>query len=249
MASFAALAGFELTLQYYLQTWSCEDDHGKGMVLEMPHFELWRLRPIVRIASVCRSRYGNDMSVLCADFGGCKLQDRIKPFFPEQLPDDARAVHDRILRERGYLPGPYQFWLSSAQFADHIEPVEKFLRHDAALDTQQVEVITLVVAHHWDSQYVWSSHAPAALRAGVTADNVDAIRLGQAPEFEREQDNLCYRLAQQLLQARSVPDDLWSQALSGLGEPQVNELLGLLGLYTSVCLTMVAYQVPAKPTA
>ena len=43
-----------------------------------------------------------------------------------------------------------------------------------------------------------------------------------------------------------MPDALWAQAETVLGERGINELLGLLGLYTSVCLTMVTYRMPTK---
>lgn len=34
--------------------------------------------------------------------------------------------------------------------------------------------------------------------------------------------------------------------LDSIGEDGVNEVLGLIGLCTSVCLTMVAYKMPTK---
>jgi 4-carboxymuconolactone decarboxylase len=174
------------------------------------------------------------------------VSERFGDFDPGLLPDEARAVHDRILRDRGYLPGPYRFWLASPGFADRIEPVEDFLRHGVALDERQVEILVLVVARHWRSQYVWSSHAPAALKAGVEPRVVEAIRTGAAPRFERGEDAACHALCQSLLERREVDAALWARAQALLGERRINEILGLLGLYTSVCLTMVAYRMPTK---
>lgn len=174
------------------------------------------------------------------------MPGRIPPFDPGDLPPGARAVHDRILAGRGYLPGPYRFWLASPGFADRIEPLEDFLRHGVALDERQVEVVVLAVAKHWRSAYVWSSHAPAAARAGVEADAIEAIRRGASPAFGRREDETCHALARALLESRRVDDALWGQAHETIGEQRINEVLGLLGLYTSVCLTMVAYEMPAK---
>ena len=167
-------------------------------------------------------------------------------FDPDSLPSDAREVHDRILRERGYVPGPYRFWLASPGFADRIEPVEEFLRYGVALEERQVEVIVLVVARHWTSQYVWSSHAPAALKVGVEAEVVEAIRTRATAQFERDEDAVCYALCKALLEDHVVDDPLWARAQAVLGEQRINEIMGLLGLYTSVCLTMVAYRMPTK---
>lgn len=174
------------------------------------------------------------------------MSERIQNFDPDQLSEPARAVYERILRSRGYVPGPYRFWLASPGFADRIEAVERFLRYDVSLDPCQVEIITLIVARHFRAQYVWSAHEPAALKAGVAADVVAAIREHRPAHFERPQDRICGELAWALLRTHEVDDHTWTRARDILGERGVNELIGLLGLYSSVCMTMIAYRMPAK---
>ena len=55
------------------------------------------------------------------------MSARFPSFDPAALDAEAKSVHERILNERGYVPGPYQFWLASPGFADRIEPVEEYL--------------------------------------------------------------------------------------------------------------------------
>ena len=171
---------------------------------------------------------------------------RFPPFDPDDLPADARAVYDRILAERGYVPGPYQFWLASPGFADRIEPVEEFLRHGVSLDERLVEIAVLVVAKHWRAQYVWTSHGPAAEKSGVAPAIVEAIRAGREPTFTHGDEAVCYRFCAALISGQGADDTLWAETQAAFGETGVNELLGLLGLYTSVCLTMVGYRMPTK---
>lgn len=171
---------------------------------------------------------------------------RFPPFDPDNLSADARAVYDRILSARGYVPGPYQFWLASPGFADRIEPVEEFLRHGVSLAERLVEIAVLVVAKHWRAQYVWTSHGPAAEKAGVAPAIVEAIRTGEPPVFERDDEAVCYRFCANMMAGQGIADDVWNAAVAAFGETGVNELLGLLGLYTSVCQTMVAYRMPTK---
>lgn len=174
------------------------------------------------------------------------MSSRFKPFDPEKLPADAKAVYDRILRDRGYMPGPYQFWFAAPGFADRIERVEEFLRHQVSLDDRHVEIAVLCVAKRWKAQYVWTSHAPATTQAGVDAAAVEAIRTGREPVFAREDEAVCYAICHGLLNGDGIGDPLWERAKAVFGERGVNELLGLLGLYTSVCLTMVTYRMPTK---
>lgn len=174
------------------------------------------------------------------------MPNRFGPFEPEKLPTEQKAVHDRIMRDRGYLPGPYRFWLAAPGFADRIERVEEFLRHQVSLDDRHVEIAVLCVAKRWKAQYVWTSHAPATIQAGVDAAVVEAIRAGRTPQFAREDEAVCYAICHVLLNEGGIDDALWTRAQNVFGEQGVNELLGLLGLYTSVCLTMVAYRMPTK---
>lgn len=174
------------------------------------------------------------------------MSARFTTFDPATLSGDTRKVYDRIMHDRGYLPGPYPFWLASPGFADRIEPVEDFLRHGVALEERQVEIIVLVVARHWRAQYVWSSHAPAALQAGVDESVIEAIRTGAAVSLTREDDALCYTLTKALLAGDGVNDMLWAKSQAILDERRINEIMGLLGLYTSVCLTMVTYRMPTR---
>jgi len=174
------------------------------------------------------------------------MAERFEPFDPERLTPEARVVYDRILTERGYVPGPYQFWLASPGFSDRIEPVEEFLRHGVSLEERLVEIVVLVVARHWGAQYVWTSHGPAAEKAGVDPASVEAIRSGKAPDFTHDDEQICYDVSAALVSGRGLEDGLWTLALGSIGEEGFNEVLGLIGLYTSVCLTMVAYKMPTK---
>ncbi|MFT5446110.1 MAG: hypothetical protein ACI9DC_001272 [Gammaproteobacteria bacterium] len=49
-----------------------------------------------------------------------------------------------------------------------------------------------------------------------------------------------------VLDEQAIDDSLCAQALEALGEQRMTEVFGLLGIYTSVCLTLVAYRVPSK---
>ena len=121
------------------------------------------------------------------------MPERFPPFDADNLSAEARAVYDRILAERGYVPGPYRFWLASPGFADRIEPVEEYLRHGVTVDERLVEIAVLVVAKHWRAQYVWTSHGPAAEKAypgtkppampGAVAASYSVENLSAAADF------------------------------------------------------------------
>lgn len=174
------------------------------------------------------------------------MPERYPPFDPDALPAEARAVYDRILTERGYVPGPYFYWLAAPRFSDLMEPVEKYLRYEVSFEERIVEVAVLVIARHWQARYVWTSHAPAAIKAGIGADAVEAIRTGRQPVFANDDETTCHSLCHALMNGGGVDDSLWQRAVDTFGERGIAEITGLIGLYSAVCATMVAYQVPTK---
>ena len=174
------------------------------------------------------------------------LTDRMESFDPHKLSGDAKRVHDQILAKRGYLPGPYPFWLASPGFAEHIEPLEEYLRAQSSLPDTAIEVLVLVCARHWRASYVWTAHVPPALKAGVEQSVIDAILTGEMPASGRAEDLLCCAFCQNLLSGAAAHDTLWQRANETFGAAGVNELFGLIGLYTTVCLTMVGYRMPTK---
>lgn len=174
------------------------------------------------------------------------MPDRFPPFDPDRLPAEARAVYDRILEQRGYVPGPYFYWLAAPEFSDRIEPVEKYLRYDVGFDERIVEIAVLTIARHWRARYVWTSHAPAAIKAGIDPAIVEAIRVGAAPDFAEDDEATCFAFCAALTGGGDVDDALWKRTNDTFGERGVAEIIGLIGLYSAVCATMVAYRVPTK---
>ena len=174
------------------------------------------------------------------------MTERYPPFDANELPAEARAIYDRILGERGYVPGPYPFWLAAPGYADHMDPIEKYLRYEVSFDERIAEIAVLAIARHWRARYVWTSHAPAAIKAGVDAGIVEAIRNDNAPSFAKDDEKTCFDFCHSLLSGDGVDDALWTRVRATFGERGIAEIIGLIGLYSTVCATMVAYRVPTK---
>ena len=56
------------------------------------------------------------------------------------------------------------------------------VREKKTLSPRLTELAILIVARQWTQQYLWNSHRPAAIRAGVDEKIVDAIAQGRKPE-------------------------------------------------------------------
>ena len=160
-----------------------------------------------------------------------------------------KAVFDAIgSGPRGRVAGPLRIWLFSPDLADRAQALGAYCRYGTRLPPWLSELAILVVGAHWRSGYEWHAHAPIALEAGVPADAIEAIRLGDVPRLANEESRAVYRFCRQLLETRTVDDDTYRMAVGILGLEATVDLVGILGYYTLISMTINAFSVP-DPTA
>lgn len=160
------------------------------------------------------------------------------------MSEEQRAVLADILSgPRGNLDGPFLAWIHSPGLADPAQKLGAFCRYHTRLELRLSELAILVTAAWWQSQAEWQIHLPIALAAGVEADVAEAIRTGAEPPFRRPDEALVYRFTRQLYEHRRVDEDCYAEAVAAFGEGGVVELVGLLGYYALVAMTLNAFMV------
>jgi 4-carboxymuconolactone decarboxylase len=168
------------------------------------------------------------------------------PFLDEaRLAPEQQSVFDRIRSgPRGRVEGPLRVWLQSPAFADHAQALGSFCRYGAQLSPRLSELAILIVGAHWRSGFEWHVHAPIAAREGVSAEAIEAIRSGQPPQFTREDEQAVYAFSTELLNTRQVSDLIYARSVAAFGIPATVELVGILGYYTMISMTINAFHVP-----
>ena len=179
---------------------------------------------------------------------------RLGPLAPEALDAEQMRVLDAMLAgprgESGFLSrerpvgGPFAPWLRSPGFADLAQTLGAFVRYRTSLEPRLSELAIIVVGAVWKAEYEFAAHGPMAVRAGLRPEVVDAIARGEAPVFARDDERVVYEFAHELVTARRVGDELYAAAVNLLGDTGTVELVGILGYYTLVCMTLNAFEVP-----
>ena len=179
---------------------------------------------------------------------------RIEPLRPEELDDEQTRVLDAMLAgprgKSGFLSsgrpvgGPFAPWLRSPGFADLAQGLGAFVRYRTSLEPRLSELAIIVVGAVWKADYEFAAHGPMAVRAGIPREAVDAIARGEVPELGRDDERIVYEFAHELVTARRVSDERYAAAVDLLGEAGAVELVGILGYYTLVCMTLNAFEVP-----
>lgn len=159
-----------------------------------------------------------------------------------------RAVHDRIASgPRGRVEGPLRVWLTSPDLAENAQALGAFCRFGTSLPPRLSELAILVTGAYWRAGFEWFIHAPIAIKAGIDATATELIRTGGRPIFAKPDEAAVYAFAHELVYSRRVSDATYAMARAELGEACVVELVGILGYYALISMTIVAFEVPVPP--
>jgi AhpD family alkylhydroperoxidase len=173
---------------------------------------------------------------------GARLPD------PPEDRDKATAAAAQVLRARrgGELSGLDRMLLYSPPVAEGWSALLGALRNRTTLPADLTELAVLRIAVLNDAAFEWTAHEPVARRAGVTGEQLAALRTLDAavdPVFTPVQA-LTLRFTDASSRAVAVPDALFAELRQHLDDRQVVELAATVAGYAMVSRFLVALQVP-----
>lgn len=169
---------------------------------------------------------------------------------PDRLSARQREVHDEIASgPRGLVEGPLRVWLHSPDLADRAQALGAFCRYGTSLPPRLSELAILVNGAAWQAGFEWHVHAPIGLAAGLDPTVIEAIRTGAAPHFELDDEAAVYAVAHEVVHERQVSDASYERAEAVLGTPGLVELVGILGYYGLISMTINVFKVPVPDGA
>lgn len=176
-----------------------------------------------------------------------KLRSEQRLPAPDPTDFDARQqqVHDAIAGgPRGGVRGPLAVWLHRPELAAKAQELGRYCRYDSTLTPRLSELAILVTAQIFASEYEWQTHKKFALEAGLAPEIIDAIRANRQPEFTDPAEQLVHDLALAAHNTRTVEDALYARAEKVLGTDALVDLVGVLGYYTLISLTINIFRIP-----
>jgi 4-carboxymuconolactone decarboxylase len=170
--------------------------------------------------------------------------NRILEIPPEKLTAEQTTVFEQLTAGRGRILGPYKIWIHSPTVARGMEQIGTFLNKRSSLSKREVEIGILVIAQHWQADYVRQAHIREGLAAGLTQTTIDAILAGKDPKLTDAHEHAVHRFAAALVGGTKLSDAEFAEIEQVLGRAGIAEVLVLLGYYTSVSMAMKVHQVP-----
>lgn len=169
---------------------------------------------------------------------------RIKRISPDEMNAEQKQVYDaNVASKRGRMPAPVHAWIRSPQMAKRMEPLGEFLRYESTLGARLSEIAILVCARHWTAHFEWYAHKKLGLEAGVTPEIIAAIATRRTPDFTGDdKGRIVHDVSKALMENHRVPQPLYDRAVATLGEQGLVELIGLLGYYCLVSMTLNTFE-------
>ncbi len=173
---------------------------------------------------------------------------RTPPIAFERMTDRQRAVHDALVGgPRKAVTGPFVALLRSPELADRAQRLGEYCRFGSSLPKRLSEMAILMTARQWNAAYEWNAHAPLARAAGLDEAVIESIRRARTPDAMAADESIVHAFVTCTYRDKRIDDALYARAVAAFGEQGVADLVGLLGYYALVSITLntFAIDVPA----
>lgn len=161
------------------------------------------------------------------------------------LDERQRAVANAIATgPRGGVHGPLAVWLHRPELAANAQALGRYCRFETSLPARLSEVAILTTAVVWGSGFEWSAHEVLARRAGVPEATIEALREGAHERIAADDERIVARFSHEAQSSRRVGDALYNEAREALGEAALVDLVGILGYYCLISMTINVFEVP-----
>ena len=169
---------------------------------------------------------------------------RFEPLTWETMtPAQLKMAESVMSGQRGSMQGPYNVLLRSPELGHLAQQFGAHTRFQSSLPLKLNELVILLIARSWNSQFVWWAHSRIAMEAGLDAALIEAISKGQAPIGLTGEVAAVYGFCHELIQTRQVSDASHAALVEHFGQAGAVDLMGTMGYYTlvSMCLNVDHY--------
>jgi 4-carboxymuconolactone decarboxylase len=170
------------------------------------------------------------------------------PAIPEdQLTAEQRSLMSAIAsgpRGTFKMSGPFFCYLHSPGFGELAQKLGAYCRFGTSIAPRLTEFAILATAQLWKAQYEWAAHEPQALKAGVKPATIQALRAGREPTSAPKDERALYVFIKEVYATRRAGDRAYKAAHAVVGDAGMVELVGLLGYYAMVAMTLNVFRMP-----
>lgn len=167
-----------------------------------------------------------------------------------------RAFDTYVSPGTGYetgLRGPVGMWMHSPALAQAIFDVRQRVRYGTDKDQRLTELIILSTAREISNQYEWSAHEPLGRAAGLEEEIMEFLKwrrpMSEASAIDGfgETEQTLVQFVRELVGERKVSSETFARAHAIFGNEGLTDVVGLIGYYNFVAVTLDAFDLQRPP--
>ena len=184
--------------------------------------------------------------------------ERLHRYVPDELSPEQRRLYDAITQgprskgpqlvplmdAEGRLEGPFNAFLLSPDVGTALQEVGATIRYRTALSDRAREIAILEVSAHRRADFEWYAHERIGRAAGLSEDEITAIRRGKKIATLDPGETLVRRLVRMLLRERDLDRAAFEEARDVLGARALMDLIALVGYYDTIALSLRVWRTP-----
>jgi 4-carboxymuconolactone decarboxylase len=172
---------------------------------------------------------------------------RLPAFDTAKLTAEQQAIIAAINsgpRGRFSNSGPFAVFLHAPTFGMLTQQLGGYLRFNTSLPPRLSEFAILCTGQYWKAQYEWHAHAAIAARQGVKEATIRDLKAGRRPRSAPRDEMAIYAFVKGLYATRRVNDAVYARVHKFLGDTGMVELVGILGYYVLISMTLNVFRMP-----
>jgi 4-carboxymuconolactone decarboxylase len=147
----------------------------------------------------------------------------------------------------GRLYGPFNAMLHGPAVGLPLQELGAALRFRTGFTSREREIATLVVAAHERSDFEWYAHVPPGRAAGLSEEELTALRTGGDPVLADPRERLLHETARRLTSDGDLDDPTYVEAVAVFSRAGMVELVTLIGYYRALALQLRLFRVTVPP--
>lgn len=163
----------------------------------------------------------------------------------DMIPEQFRQAFDELTAESNGViaTGPGSITINSPEMARRRNHLTSYLRYETTFPKKIQELAIITTARAMDCPYVWNAHAPAARRAGIRDELIDALRERRPLPAMSPDEAAVVNYAMEFFQTHKVSQKTFEAALEQFGAQHLTELTILMGNYAQTAFILNAFDV------
>jgi 4-carboxymuconolactone decarboxylase len=140
--------------------------------------------------------------------------------------------------------GPFAVYLHAPAYGLLAQKLGGHLRFQTSVPPRLSEFAILCTGQFWKAQYEWHAHAAIAAKQGVKDATIRDLKAGRAPKSAPRDEMAIYAFITELYATRRVSNAAYARVHKFLGDAGMVELVGILGYYVLISMTLNVFRMP-----